>query len=60
MKRSAVVAVALRSFSETPGLRFGRVGLEMLYYMLSHEAHHRGKVCMLAHQLGFSLPVTSN
>lgn len=32
------------------------VGLEMLAYMISHEAHHRGQVCMLAHQLGFPLP----
>ena len=32
------------------------VGLEMLCYMLSHEAHHRGQVFMLAHQLGFPLP----
>jgi uncharacterized damage-inducible protein DinB len=32
------------------------VGLEMLSYTLSHEAHHRGQVCMLAHQLGFPLP----
>jgi uncharacterized damage-inducible protein DinB len=39
------------------------VGLEMLCYMLSHEAHHlsheahhRGQVCMLAHQFGFQLP----
>ena len=31
-------------------------GMEMLCYMLSHEAHHRGQVCMLAHQLGFPLP----
>ncbi len=31
------------------------VGVEMLCYMLSHEAHHRGQVCMLAHQLGFPL-----
>jgi uncharacterized damage-inducible protein DinB len=31
------------------------VGLEMLCYMLSHEAHHRGQVCMLAHQLGYPL-----
>jgi uncharacterized damage-inducible protein DinB len=30
--------------------------LEMLCYMLSHEAHHRGQVCMLAHQLGFPFP----
>jgi uncharacterized damage-inducible protein DinB len=28
----------------------------MLCYMLSHEAHHRGQVCMLAHQLGLPLP----
>ncbi|HYL86056.1 MAG TPA: DinB family protein [Candidatus Angelobacter sp.] len=31
-------------------------GPEMLCYMISHEAHHRGQVCMLAHQLGFPLP----
>ena len=31
-------------------------GVEMLCYMLSHEAHHRGQVCMLAHQLGLPLP----
>lgn len=37
-------------------------GPEMLCYMLSHEAHHRGQVCMLAHQLGYKLParVTSD
>jgi uncharacterized damage-inducible protein DinB len=32
------------------------VGPEMLCYMIAHEAHHRGQVCMLAHQLGFRLP----
>jgi len=31
------------------------VGPEMLAYMVAHEAHHRGQVCMLAHQLGFPL-----
>jgi uncharacterized damage-inducible protein DinB len=31
-------------------------GTEMLAYMLTHEAHHRGQVCMLAGQLGFPLP----
>ncbi len=31
-------------------------GAAMLAYMLSHEAHHRGQVCLLAHQLGFPLP----
>jgi len=34
-----------------------KVGPEMLCYMLAHEAHHRGQVCMLAHQLGFPLPI---
>ena len=29
------------------------VGPEMLAYMVAHEAHHRGQVCMLAHQLGY-------
>ena len=28
-------------------------GLEMLCYMISHEAHHRGQVCMLAHRSDF-------
>jgi uncharacterized damage-inducible protein DinB len=32
------------------------VGLEMFCYMLAHEAHHRGQVCLLAHQVGFPLP----
>jgi uncharacterized damage-inducible protein DinB len=32
-------------------------GPSMLAYMLSHDAHHRGQICMLAHQLGFPLPV---
>jgi uncharacterized damage-inducible protein DinB len=30
-------------------------GPEMLCYILAHEAHHRGQVCMLAHQLGYPL-----
>ena len=33
------------------------LGPEMLCYMLAHEAHHRGQVCMLAHQLRFPLPI---
>jgi uncharacterized damage-inducible protein DinB len=38
------------------------VGPEMLCYMLADEAHHRGQVCMIAHQLGFPLTkqLTSN
>ncbi len=32
-------------------------GAAMVAFMITHEAHHRGQVCMLAHQLGFPLPV---
>lgn len=31
-------------------------GSTMFAYMFSHEAHHRGQIIMLAHQLGFRLP----
>lgn len=31
-------------------------GPAMLAYMITHDAHHRGQICMLAHQLGFPLP----
>src|SRR5262249_29824672 len=31
-------------------------GASMVAYMIVHEAHHRGQVCMLAHQLGLRLP----
>lgn len=31
-------------------------GAAMFAYMFSHEAHHRGQIIMLAHQLGFRLP----
>jgi uncharacterized damage-inducible protein DinB len=31
-------------------------GPAMLAYMLTHEAHHRGQICMLARQLGHPLP----
>jgi uncharacterized damage-inducible protein DinB len=33
-------------------------GPAMLAYMISHDAHHRGQICMLAHQLGS--PLSSN
>lgn len=30
-------------------------GAAMFTYMVVHDAHHRGQVCMLAHQLGYPL-----
>jgi uncharacterized damage-inducible protein DinB len=48
----------IRQFRRDGWARPWPVGVEMLCYMLSHEAHHRGQVCMLAHQLGFPVPNT--
>jgi len=31
-------------------------GTTMFAYMFAHEAHHRGQILMLAHQLGYRLP----
>lgn len=31
-------------------------GGAMFAYMFSHEAHHRGQILMLAHQLGYRIP----
>jgi len=28
----------------------------MFAYMFAHEAHHRGQILMLAHELGYRLP----
>lgn len=58
---SAVRCVEMLASGMTVFLRDGwarpwPVGAEMLCYMLAHEAHHRGQVCMLAHQVGFPLP----
>jgi uncharacterized damage-inducible protein DinB len=33
----------------------GATGMEVVCYMVAHEAHHRGQVAMLAHQMGFPL-----
>ncbi len=35
-------------------------GAAMVAYMISHDAHHRGQVAMLAHQLGFPLPTKAD
>lgn len=44
-------------FSRGSWTRTWPAGAAMFCYMFSHEAHHRGQICMLAHQLGFRLPV---
>ena len=47
----------VRSFLRDGWARPWPVGAAMFTYMVSHDAHHRGQVCMLAHQLGLPLPV---
>ena len=34
-------------------------GASMLAYMITHDAHHRGQICMLAHQLGYPLTASA-
>ncbi len=46
----------IKSFLRDGWARPWPVGPEMLCYMVAHEAHHRGQVLMIAHQLGFKLP----
>ena len=37
-------------------LRKWPAGGSMFAYMFSHEAHHRGQILLLAHQLGYRIP----
>ena len=49
-----------RKVTKFPRDGWGRpwpAGATMFAYMFSHEAHHRGQILMLAHQLGYRLPV---
>jgi uncharacterized damage-inducible protein DinB len=45
----------VRSFVRDGWARPWSPGVAMFAYMITHDAHHRGQVCMLAHQLGFPL-----
>ncbi len=47
----------VKSFLRDGWARPWPAGAAMFTYMVSHDAHHRGQVCMLAHQLGFPLPI---
>jgi uncharacterized damage-inducible protein DinB len=57
MLEEALSAPEGQSFLRDGWARPWRPSAAMLAYMISHDAHHRGQVCMLAHQLGFQLPV---
>jgi uncharacterized damage-inducible protein DinB len=43
-------------FSRGSWTRTWPAGASMFAYIFSHEAHHRGQIIQLAHQLGYRLP----
>ena len=45
----------VRQFRRDAWARPWSAGAAMFAYMVVHDAHHRGQVCMLAHQLGFPI-----
>lgn len=56
MLAEALTEKRARSFLRDGWARPWPAGASMVAYMITHEAHHRGQVCLLAHQLGFPLP----
>lgn len=46
----------VKQFSRGSWARTWPAGGTMFAYMFAHEAHHRGQILMLAHQLGYPLP----
>jgi uncharacterized damage-inducible protein DinB len=56
MLASALASPCVKTFLRDGWARPWPAGVTMVVYMISHDAHHRGQVCMLAHQLGFPLP----
>jgi uncharacterized damage-inducible protein DinB len=50
---SAAPGRRVRQFSRGSWSQVWPAGATMFAYMFAHEAHHRGQVLMLAHQLGY-------
>jgi uncharacterized damage-inducible protein DinB len=46
----------VQKFSRGSWTRTWPAGASMFAYMFSHEAHHRGQILLLAHELGYRLP----
>lgn len=51
---------AIKSFLRDGWAKPWPAGVAMAAYMITHDAHHRGQVCMLAHQLGFPISREAN
>lgn len=48
------------TFTRDSWMRTWPAGATMFAYMFAHEAHHRGQILMLAHQLGYRIPPKVN
>jgi len=46
----------IKKFRRDGWARPWQTGVAMFTYMIVHDVHHRGQICVLAHQLGFPLP----
>jgi uncharacterized damage-inducible protein DinB len=55
MIESLLTSPNARKFVRDGWARPWPAGAAMVAYMISHDAHHRGQILMLAHQLGFSV-----
>jgi uncharacterized damage-inducible protein DinB len=51
---AAIIDAALRSDGRIKGFRPDVIGF--FGYLVAHDAHHRGQICMLARQVGHPLP----
>ncbi len=56
MLRSALISAGIKQFRRDGWARAWSPGAAMVVYMIAYDTHHRGQVCMLAHQLGAPLP----
>jgi len=56
MLRSALISAGIKQFCRDGWAQAWPPGAAMVVYMIAHDTHHRGQVCMLAHQLGSPLP----
>ena len=56
MLKSTLISGGVKEFVRDGWAKPWPPGAAMVVYMIAHDTHHRGQVCMLAHQLGSPLP----
>ena len=53
LKEALAPETRIKHFHRDGWARPWPAGTAMVIYMISHDSHHRGQICMLAHQLGY-------